>query len=73
MPNHVFLVPTKNEEKAIRFVLGKIRDKFPYHKIIVVDGHSTDNTVRIAKECLFSHFREPRNASLPVSALDHQI
>lgn len=50
MNNHVFLVPTKNEEKAIRFVLGRIRDKFPSHKIIVVDGHSTDNTVRITRE-----------------------
>ncbi len=50
MNNRVFLVPTKNEEKAIRFVLGRIRDKFPTHKIIVVDGHSTDNTVKIARE-----------------------
>ncbi len=50
MSNHIFLVPTKNEEKAVRFVLGRIRDKFPSHKIIVVDGHSTDTTVKIAKE-----------------------
>lgn len=50
MGKHIFLIPTKNEEKAIRFVLGRIRDNFPSHKIIVVDGHSTDNTVKIAKE-----------------------
>lgn len=50
MPNHVFLIPTKNEEKAIRFVLGRIRDNFPSHKIIVVDGHSTDNTLKIVRE-----------------------
>lgn len=50
MNDHVFLIPTKNEEKAIRFVLGRIRDNFPSHKIIVVDGHSADNTLKIARE-----------------------
>lgn len=48
--HHAFLVPTKNEEKAIRFVLGRIMDNFPKDDIIVVDGHSTDNTVKIAQE-----------------------
>ncbi len=50
MNNHIFLVPTKNEEKAIRFVLGRIRDNFPRSRILVVDGHPTDNTANLAKE-----------------------
>lgn len=50
MMKHAFLIPTRNEEKAIRFVLGRIRDKFPGHCIIVADGHSTDNTLKIAGE-----------------------
>lgn len=57
----VFLVPTKNEEKAMRFVLGRIRDNFPKCGVIVVDGHSTDNTVKIAQE--FKRVRAIRQKS----------
>jgi len=42
------VIPTINEEKTI----GGLVDKFKalgYHNIIVVDGHSTDNTVKNAE------------------------
>lgn len=45
------IVPAYNEEKMIRMCLKAIRaQKFRDYELIVVDGHSTDNTVKIAKK-----------------------
>lgn len=43
------ILPTKNEEECIGATFDDIRSvaKIP---IVVVDGHSTDRTVKIAKE-----------------------
>jgi len=41
------VIPTKNEEKNISTVLKELPSYI--NEIIVVDGHSTDNTVKIAK------------------------
>lgn len=45
------IVPSYNEEKMIGRCLRAIRaQKFRDYELIVVDGHSTDNTVKIAKK-----------------------
>lgn len=46
-----FIVPTYNEEKCIEDCLKAIKNQKTSHtyEIIVVDGHSTDKTVEIAK------------------------
>ena len=43
------ILPTLNEEKAIGQVIDEIKQE-GYTNIIVVDGYSKDNTVKIAKE-----------------------
>ena len=44
----IALIPTKNEEESIRRVITQVR---PYmDKILIVDGHSKDKTVKIAKK-----------------------
>lgn len=43
------LVPTKNEEEAIGWVIEEFQ-KLGYYNILVIDGHSTDRTREIAKE-----------------------
>lgn len=43
------IIPVKNEEKAIGLVIDElIENGVPRDKIIVVDGHSTDGTVKVA-------------------------
>ena len=43
------VVPTLNETEAIGKVIDEIRE-CGFKKILVVDGYSTDDTVKIAKE-----------------------
>jgi dolichol-phosphate mannosyltransferase len=43
------VLPTKNEEAAIGSVIDEIKS-CGYNHILVVDGHSTDKTVQIARE-----------------------
>lgn len=42
------IIPTKNEEKSVGFIIDKVK-KFA-SEIILIDGHSHDKTVLIAKE-----------------------
>ncbi|MFH0754939.1 MAG: glycosyltransferase family 2 protein [Candidatus Omnitrophota bacterium] len=43
------LIPTLNEETGMRSVMPKV-DRSLFEQILVVDGNSKDNTVKIAKE-----------------------
>jgi len=43
------VVPAKNEEKVIEKCLKALKNQTMHCEIIVVDGHSTDNTLKIAK------------------------
>jgi len=43
------VVPTLNEEEAIGNVIDELKQE-GYNKILVVDGYSTDNTVKIAED-----------------------
>jgi len=42
------VIPTLNEEEAIGRVIGELRQA-GYHNILVVDGYSTDGTVKVAE------------------------
>ena len=46
------VIPTLNEENNISKVISGVKESLKGHKfeIIVVDGHSSDNTVKIAKK-----------------------
>ncbi len=44
-----FIIPTKNEEKAIEKTLQCLKGYVTPHEIIVSDGYSTDETVAIAR------------------------
>ena len=41
------IVPTKNEEKTLGDILNKTKDMTD--DLLVIDGHSTDNTINVAK------------------------
>jgi glycosyltransferase involved in cell wall biosynthesis len=48
VPRVTLVIPTKNEDRTIQDVIERVR---PYaDEILVVDGHSTDDTRRIALE-----------------------
>lgn len=47
------IIPTKNEEKNLSWVLKRIKrvaSRIGKHEIIIVDGHSKDNTREVAQE-----------------------
>ncbi len=44
------ILPTLNEEEGLSHVLLELKKmKFPMRQVVVVDGHSTDNTLEVAK------------------------
>ena len=44
------LIPALNEEEGINYTITELRTLFLDLKILVVDGNSCDNTVRVAKD-----------------------
>lgn len=51
MNRYCVIIPTYNEEKAIKQTIeGFTKSKIPYD-IYVCDNNSTDNTIQIAKDC----------------------
>jgi dolichol-phosphate hexosyltransferase len=44
------LIPALNEEEGIAYTINELRTEFSDLKILVVDGNSSDNTVRVAKD-----------------------
>lgn len=47
-PRVSLIIPALNEEESLGYVLARVPDGM--HEVIVVDGHSTDNTVAVAKQ-----------------------
>lgn len=51
LPKVSFCIPTFNSEETIEKCLSSITSQnYPHFEIIIVDGYSTDNTVRIVKK-----------------------
>ena len=43
------IIATYNEEASLEFVLNEIKE-YDFHEVIIVDGHSEDKTIKIAKK-----------------------
>jgi dolichol-phosphate mannosyltransferase len=50
MSEVIVLIPAKNEEKGIKQTIIDVKEKIAPDSIFVVDGHSEDKTVEIAKK-----------------------
>ncbi|MEO9307223.1 MAG: glycosyltransferase family 2 protein [Nitrososphaera sp.] len=50
-PSICVVIPTYNEELAIKKVLMDFKSAMNVKHLIVIDNHSTDNTVAIAQQC----------------------
>ncbi len=50
MKGVVFLLPSKNEEKAVGKVLDEIKEHYPKSNVVVVDNNSIDNTINIVRD-----------------------
>lgn len=58
-PKVSIIIPTLNEEKYLELCLSSIRRQtFKEYEIIIVDGYSKDNTVKISKEFDTRVFRQ---------------
>jgi cellulose synthase/poly-beta-1,6-N-acetylglucosamine synthase-like glycosyltransferase len=75
-PKFSIIVPTKNEEKVIRRCLdGLVNIDYPKDKmeVIVVDGNSSDDTVKISDEfsekypCIFKVVKEKESKGKPTA------
>jgi len=65
-PRVSVIIPTKNEEQVIRECLSSVFDQSltPY-QVIIVDGHSIDNTLKEARRFPVEIFCESAPTSLP--------
>lgn len=43
-------IPTFNSSKTLEYSLEAIKRNIPYNRIIICDGYSSDNTIKIAKK-----------------------
>jgi len=59
-PKIYIVIPAYNEENSISGVIKDLK-KYNYHKIIVVDDGSTDNTLKIARQARVIVVRHPIN------------
>lgn len=59
-PKIYIVIPAYNEENSISGVIKDLK-KYNYHKIIVVDDGSTDNTLKIARQAGAIVVRHPIN------------
>ena len=50
LPRISVIIPILNEAKILERTLSRLQSELGHHELIVVDGGSTDNSVRIAEE-----------------------
>ncbi|MDC0202167.1 glycosyltransferase [Candidatus Nitrosopelagicus sp.] len=60
-PKICVIIPTFNEEKNIEFVINDYKNQDFVNEIIIIDNHSTDKTVEIARKCNVSVFTKDSN------------
>ena len=50
-PKIIVIIPTYNEELVVKNVIKDYQNQKNVREVIVIDNHSSDNTVKIAKQC----------------------
>jgi len=68
-PKIAVILPTYNEELAIQNVIKDYQSQKNVRDIFVIDNHSSDNTVKIAKECGAKVIEKERNMGYPHSCV----
>ena len=73
-PNISFLIPTFNSDKTLERTLTSIRQQsYPQEKIeiLIVDGGSTDQTIRVAKGFNCKIFPNPKTDIMAAEAIGY--
>jgi glycosyltransferase involved in cell wall biosynthesis len=66
MPTISVIIPTRNEEQGIAECLTAVfNQSFKPFEVIIVDGRSTDNTIKVASKFPVKVFTESEPSSLP--------
>ena len=60
-PKICVIIPTYNEEKVVKQVINDFKNQKNISEILIIDNHSDDNTVKIAKECNVSVITKEEN------------
>ena len=50
-PKICVIIPTYNEEKVVKQVINDFKNQKNVSEVLIIDNHSDDDTVKIAKEC----------------------
>lgn len=68
-PKICVIIPTYNEEKIVEKVVKDFQSQKNVQEVIVVDNHSSDKTVEIAKKCNVKIIRKEKNEGLAHSVI----
>ncbi len=68
-PKICVVVPTYNEEKIIEKVVRDFQSQKNVQEIIIIDNHSSDKTVEIAKKCNVKIIKKNKNMGLAHSVI----
>ncbi|MDC1057631.1 glycosyltransferase family 2 protein [Nitrosopumilus sp.] len=50
-PKICVVIPTYNEEKVVKEVIDDFKNQKNVSEVLIIDNHSEDNTIKIAREC----------------------
>ena len=60
-PKICVIIPTYNEEKIVKQVINDFKNQKNISEVLIIDNHSEDNTVKIAKECNVTVITKEKN------------
>jgi len=69
IPTICVILPTYNEEEGVEFVIKDFQNQKNVKEVIVIDNHSSDNTVKIAKQCDATVIEKSKNMGISHSCL----